>query len=704
MTRIKQIKRYKLDYILSAITFLMALTAGQIASGNIGIMLLSSGLLKLAFILLIVGDVRLIVLKRREFCHSGILSLFFLVSAFFWDISLSKSQNFQDISWGNATLGIIALNLSAIFWTVIFFTSFFTKRERNLLSILSKDFLPIVLICFSYIVFFFANYTVWFKLDSETYASSIMQNAGTWTFSLANMKPFLMGGHTSYAYAMLLTIGELLIPKFGIGIRVINLLISLAAIVSFYLIVDIIWDHNKKLDVFLTLIFTYAPLFYGISYLVSSDFPLLCFFTIFLFASFYEIIPLKWLMIVCVCFSKETGIFFVVGEYLGETISSYVQKKEDPQRRKHFISFLFDWNKINIYISTIAYLCVLLFGSSGWAKNFRAIFSPSDATGYDIPLNTYRWWHYPIFKTFECFFMNFYWLIWVLVIEMLVSVELYRRSRKMSVNEYLVFIGIQKRQKYYVPIFLTYLTFYLMGILYLTYIHYRYIQLGHLFYVLILGIVVDLIPRKKIGQKEWLLFPVLALFFIESFVLFDPVTFAFFKKFDAGNGRLVSTRQYWYITLNDENSIGYYWEAEDSVMAGHYLAEGTEYNRETIGLQRVLEKSFTDIDYKSDKLIVLNNIGGWIEYTCGELFGVMDAGGWFWDPDYKTVVRYDTGIPITFVTDDVDLRQYQMFNEIYYFDLPFNEFHSSNILQNNAYFSMTSESCGRWKIDIYQLK
>lgn len=655
---------------------------------------------KTTFVFLIIGNIRLIASRRQEFRHSGTLSLLLLVSALFWDISLVSSRNIHDINLGNAILGVISLNFSAIYWCYIYLIALSKRRKYSYW----RDSIPIILISISYIIFFSANYSVWFKIDSETYASSIAKNAGMWTFSLAHMEPFLMGGHMSYAYAMLATIGELLIPEFGIGIRIINLLLSIATILSFYLITDIIWNHNIKLNIFLTLIFTYAPLFYGISYLESTDFPLLCFFTIFLLASFTDNIPLKWLMIVCVCFSKETGIFIVAGEYIGEAISYYVQENGNSKNKNNFFLILFDWDRINIYLSIIAYFCTLLFGSGGWANNFRRIFKPIDTSGYDIPQYPYKEWHYPIFKTFECFYMNFYWLIWIVIVVMLVSAGLYRRSKKISVKEYLYSEKINKRLKYYIPVLITYLIFYLIGILYLTYIHYRYIQLGHLFYVLTLGIIVDLIPREKVKQKEWILFPVLILFFVESFVLTDPVTFAFFKKFNVGNGSLISTRQYWYIVLDDENGIGYYWEADDSIMTEHYLAEGTEYNRETIGLQRVLEKSFTDIQYTSDKLIVLNNVGGWLENTCRELFGVMDASGWFWDPDHKTLVRYDTGIPITFVADDANLNDYKYFNEIYYFDFPFNKFHSSSILSLNNPLSMISEYHGRWKIDIYRLK
>lgn len=682
-------------YMLSVGLFFLSMFAGELMTYLPPFSRISNILACLAFVLILGGSV--FSLRERDYAYPWMYAVFFFVAALFWDLSYYKCtldlvRNEQINAW----VGIVSLNVSLLSWVVYCLQN---RRKAGRPAIAWRQYIPLGVICAAFAVLSLLNLGVWFFVDSWTYYSHIAENAGMWNFRFTDMDPFMMGGHTCYAYSVLLMIGELLAPHLGFGQRAANCVLSIATIIAFYFITEKIWGKEKRLrSVLLTSIFAFGPLFYGISYIISSDFPLLCFFTLLLAAAFYDITFLKFIAILCVCFSKEVGVFILAGFYLGEVIVSFAKGEK---KIGVFFRRLFDWKMLAIYSSAFLYVLILFFGSGGWVKNFRSIFSRP--TGIEIPTNTYRWWHYPIFKIFEYFFMNFYWLIWVLMLIAAVTAVTHCRKEKKGLIRYLKEV-LSPHMDQYVPIIVTYALFCVTGIAYFTYVHYRYVQLGQLFYVLSLGIVVDMIPKDTL-KKELLLVPVVVLMTVESFITVDPVTYMFFKRFDAGNGDLITTRQYWYIMLDEETGAGYYWEADEPTMGQHYLADGLEYNREMIGLQRTMEDAFADIDYASDKLIVLDMFGGWESYTCAQLFGVMDETGWYWDPEAGTVVRYETDVPLNLAFDSDDLDPLmKKYSEVYYIDFPFNRYHENDVLKDHPAKDSFSESHLRWKIDVYRLK
>ena len=683
------------DYLVSAIIFFASFMTGILCS-YINIQIISDYLLKAAFIVLIIGEVY--YFKRQySFWNSVFYSFVFGTLALFWNLSYLKcSLEPQYISNGNAIIGLIGLDLSAFLWIYRVIRAFkeAITKEKVLYYI------PLFIICIVYIMMFFLNYSVWFTIDSTTYYLSVADNAGTWGFTFADITPFFMGGHTSFAYSVLLTLGELICPINGYGQRTVNLVLSILTIVAFYKICEKIWDKKDRVrNTLLTMIFAYGPLFYGISYLHDTDFPLLCFFVLFFLASFYRVNAFKYLMIICICFSKEIGVFILAGTYIGEWVIECWGRKE--KRWSGYIKGLFSWKRLMMYSPAFVYIYTLFFIDGGWAQNFRRIFEKNNSAA-EIPLNTYTWWHYPILKIFECFFMNFYWVVWIVFGILLICIFKYCRTNRIKVKEYLIEV-LKGKVQYYIPLIFTYVFFLVVGIAYLTYIHYRYVQLGQLFFVLFLGGIIDCFPHKKRKQK-YLLAPILGLFLLQSFIAIDPVTNMVLEKYDAGNGVLPSTRKYWYIVVDENNGDGYYWEAEDDIMARFRLAEGNEINREKIGLQKGIENAFSDIEYKENKLIVLDDFGEWIENTCGQLFGIMDDSGWFWDDERKTVVRYETENPINIVDDSVKLDEYKdVYEEIYYFDFPFNEYYQNNILEENKPVEEHDEEWGRWKFKVYRL-
>lgn len=684
------LKNYKFYHICAMIFSLLSIMVAQCAkTGKIG--LVANYLFKMGFLFLLIGNL-IILIYRDELAHKLLYTIVFGVFFLFFLLSIVRYTGEESLTL-NAYLGLITVS----------FTFFLGIAEvvRNIRFNLIIDEIKknalIIFICVLYVVLFLPNYNVWPMIDSHTYFNSVVEEAGKWNFDILNIDHLLMGGHTAYAFAILLHIGELLWPYYGYGQTSIKLVMSLVTIVMFYSICRRIWEGKSNFSIsLLTGIFAFSPLFLGISYLTSTDFPLLCFMTSFIFAYVYKNKPLKWLSVLAVCFSKEIGIIIVFGFYMGEFLLSLLKRTGESLSFKKIVCSLFDFSRLGEYSGVICYSFILLFGSGGWIKNLHRVFEANEIKEATIE-QTYIWWHYPVFKAFECFFMNFYWIIFPIIVICVAARKIYRKRHENTecIKNMRLWIVL--------PVCVAYFFFFICGIAYFTYIHYRYIQLGQLFYALILGFFIFDVCPDIVRLQNGLLISALCLFIVASYTTIDPVTNLFFEHMDTGNGEVVSTRKYWYITTDEESGDGYYWEADKEIMNQFYLAEGTEYNRETLGLQRMLETALKMIDYNEEKLIILDDFGGWMENTTGQLFGVMSRDGYRWDANKGTVTRQELGVPLNLSIDEIPCET-SNYEEVYYFEFPFNPYHENDILEKYTVLSEQEACYGKWKMKLYKVK
>ena len=279
--------------------------------------------------------------------------------------------------------------------------------------------------------------------------------------------------------------------------------------------------------------------------------------------------------------------------------------------------------------------------------------------------------------------MNFAWIIFIFALIAATKIQL----KKFDLN--------------FIPIIISYIFFIAVSCLFLTYVHYRYNQLGLFFYTLILGVLIC----NNISQyviRKLCLSVIAILFLIQCYIDIDPVSNLLpFTKVNIGKEEMVSTRKYFYGGAPYYDYA--YIEGDKRLMSQHLLAEGFEYNRQWINFQKVMEQAITNLKYDSSKLIILKNFGGWIENTNGQVFGVMDETGYYWDNNKNTVTRDNTGIPLNLTIGEWDFAN-ENYNEIYYIDFPFNEFHTDNFFDKYSVMYQYKESVGPWVIGVYRIK
>lgn len=611
----------------------------------------------------------------------------FVLLSLFWDVNFIATEN-TSINLSIAVIGLVSLNISAVLFLID------TVRRNDMQSI-RKVFTNREIFGLFFVVLLFAllsiqDFGFWFKGDVFVYYNSIIKGKYQWDFTLNTLSAFLMGGHTAYSYSFFLFIGEHLWHNDGNGIRLMNILLSEAMIVCFYAIVHKLFpDFGKIQKTLLTFSFAFAPLLFGISYLVSTDFPLLCFFVFFVFAYIYDLKIIQWLSVLALCFSKEIGIMIVFGFYLGECIYCACQKK----KKNWFLRFIkecFRGKRIFLYLGVFFYVVPMLLLSEGWMKNLRALFSREPSSGVSLP-NRITKWHYYFYKAEELFIMNYMWII-VLAGVILLVYKLIQYGRKRNVKIKLL------RSPVILPLLTSWLMFLLVSMFYFTYVHYRYVQLNLFFMILFLGVLGTMIKKERL--RTGLLGVVALLFFCQNYVMIDPLTYFLFPKFDAGNQQVVSTKRYFY-----EGRTVAFLDDDDFIIAKNNLHESLDYNRQQFGLQKVLEKAFSSIDYSSEKLVVLDNFGGTLQNDCWQLLGENKTDCYYWNSEKETVTKDTEDEKLNLQTDMAGASiKTDGYKEVYYFDFTFNPYIKDTYLENKTPLDKFDVSSGAWKIQVYRLK
>ena len=181
-----------------------------------------------------------------------------------------------------------------------------------------KNIVPVLLILLVFVLLDISTFTTWFRGDTEFYYQGIcdsVENLKKGKISLAN---FGIAGHICYGYSLFVFIGQLLIPYYGIGIRLTNLLLALFTIVIFWKVIGILFPKLEQWTrVFITAAFAFSPFLLGLFGEVHSDFPVLCFFIWLVYCYITKRQRLCLVTGFLLCFSKETGVLYYASFFAG---------------------------------------------------------------------------------------------------------------------------------------------------------------------------------------------------------------------------------------------------------------------------------------------------------------------------------------------------------------------------------------------------
>lgn len=512
-------------------------------------------------------------------------------------------------------------------------------------------------------------YNLWIKSDGYIYYKGLLSNIGQWDFSLSSMDKFQMAGHLTAGYSILGTIGTIILGKNGF--RVTNMVMAVITIYCFKKILLFFTPGLNKICAFIIqIIFAFAPLFFGISYEISADYPIFAFFVWFICCCYYNKRILALFIAFLFCFTKECSPVFLLGFLIGEFIyyATNIWKNKKQGILKQLKYYL-----INSYVYTayagIVYSIVFLCSNTSWIRlgknsltgqtintvpEMSAQHMPGGrATGFGLDYD------YIVTKLNELFFMNFNWVIFLFLFIACIILICQKKKLKLTTH------NNEEQNISLLPIWTAWISFLLFNLLFITYVNYRYIQLHWFFYVFLLSILVNKV--QYILKKVYAGLAMIAVLLLtECYITVDPVTYLTFDKINVGNIQVVTTKKY----IAYDNIL--YTKEERDDVRGEMLFDSLTYNRQCIALEKLTEKAFASIDYNSDMKVILPPIlNGKTAYTYRGYLGRPEFDTYFWNDKTHNITDNTSDIKINFEDYYSFIDNAKTGETVYYLQYPY---------------------------------
>jgi hypothetical protein len=147
------------------------------------------------------------------------------------------------------------------------------------------------------------------RWDAGTYFNAILEAAGRFTLAPTSLATeFRLAGHPTHAYAMYLTMGQLLRPSNHYVMNTQNLLLACVGIYCFGRVCRRLFPNLTPIQhALITLAFAFNPLYFGASMHTNADLPVAVFLLVVLAAFLSNRLVLFSFGGLCLCFSKEPG-------------------------------------------------------------------------------------------------------------------------------------------------------------------------------------------------------------------------------------------------------------------------------------------------------------------------------------------------------------------------------------------------------------
>lgn len=603
---------------------------------------------------------------------SFLFSLFWN-SAFF---NANTIKNYNFLVW----LGLISFNYSFIYWLSCFIRQNSQVNSINSIKRSIKKYLIPFVVLLLFVLSSLDIFTQSPRVDSYEYVNSI-KSASEWNFTLLEFQNFRLCWHFSFGYTFFALIGQFLLPEGYIGIRLINLLMGCVTIYAFWKIYKKLFSNRSLIiEITIMLVFALHPGFHGILAEVDLDYALFCFFVWLAAAQLYNYKILKIFCFTLLVFSKEPGVIYAAAFAGAEVIYDLFVSDEQGillKLKKVFSGVSGIFLIIGFLWLLIAYLLKDSVWTGGGHESSSLIITAQEK-GNSFGLDP----QYIIFKLQEIFLMNFNWIILLLVI---VSTLLLMRFKKRHIII----------TKFFLINAISFMSFLGFNIGYITYVHYRYIRLNVYFLAIILAFCLHSLSkiRKRIS--------ILGIFIaccivIQNFYMIDPVTFALFRNVNIGNGRIITTRKY---TRDSQSNF-----ILGGERAYNYTFLDSSYNnKQSYGLEAVLEKTLSQVENISSSLIIFPDI--YKEQTLRSMFGRLDKNTYRWNETTNEISDYPGDILLNvIVSTDWEKDMWDQYDNIYYIVFPYNESYNDDLFLQQFSVSDSEEiSYLSWSIQLLKL-
>ncbi|MDY3918784.1 MAG: hypothetical protein SOZ59_07240 [Candidatus Limivivens sp.] len=568
------------------------------------------------------------IIKNNSVLYGQICIVLSVAVIFLYSATFSKLSVYNNVR----RVAFADITVSLLFFVCLF--RYLRKKSRNDYPFMNlkkwikenRVFL-ILAIGYSFLYLFRCGQVP--RWDSEWYFYDLRSACSNYDFTLKSfVENFRLSNHLSWGYAIFLSIGTFWMPDNPFGIQLINLVLYLFALYFVYKILLITFPGLGKKNAVIGCLFVVCePMALGIATEINLDFGLL------VFAIYVWYMHMKNQRILFLFFSillvntKETGIIILAGYFIGYLSSRFFCSKGSISKRIHTVvknpMFVDGVIIAGIFLAEVLVVfcsgSFRLWGTGGntGASSLSFVFGNQD----DI-LNVFCLFnfHYIWLKIKTIFFMNFNWIMTVILCITIIYCFIKRkRIWKYLPEEYAGFYGAV-------------IVFFIFSVSYVTHNNPRY-NLFMVFALFYSGALILLWIFQHYKKFITICFAFLALFLMESYTTVDPLTMLMFDNYSTDDE---GTK----IVLPAWNN-------------NQYLADTTVYNTQFHYLDKAFDKLLEICEYQGEDIILTGNQRG--TYYSGRRFEYE------WDREKKTrvCIGNEGTIPIHVIESDFWEKQKQ---------------------------------------------
>ncbi len=406
-----------------------------------------------------------------------------------------------------------------------------------------------------------------------------------WTKNISD----LMILHKTFAYALWTGMGRLIVEDGPEGYLMMQVLEGAFAVYAFYrCLLTVFKDAYVEAAVF-SAVFAFSPYLFGQTPILSMDFGVLCFGTLFFLTFLKDYDLLIPLMGISFLFTKETSSFLYAGIIFGAFLAEWIfhrGKYREIRLKKYFLSVVPGALWIGLYF--------LL--PNGWGA-YEGVGGEINT----IAFPAVNFWE----REKQYLFLNFNWLLLLLLCFGILRlvIQTFRKNGKTGKNEErAILMGMSLGALLFLIIFFA---------IFYTYLLPRYIMSVCIGYGFLLAIV--FLSTRDHGKKDMLSIVaggILAILMLgQSYGNIDPVSNHVFYEIYWGNGTI----------LNCINST--------------YIDDYMALNREFMGYAEVFEKAATEGGFE-EGTIIITPPKNFTSLENGQQYG----RAWLWDAERGRMV------------------------------------------------------------------
>lgn len=520
------------------------------------------------------------------------------------------------------------------------------------------------------------------KGDSVEYYDKIIRICKGFSFNPNDISLLKSSGHSCYSYSLFSTIGENIIPYFGLGVRIENIIIWMICILFVWRILkELVKNISQPVLAGCVACFALTPLILGNIQEISVELYVLLFFVLFVYFNISKKHILEVFFAICFVFAKEPDIAILAGYYIGifskHIISTFFSQKEKTNLfDKDFII-----SSLSVYIAITTFFLYFVVDVS-WGNNASfdyTNYTPGNRFGFNMV--------YFISKLKQLFVLNFAWIP-VLVIALGLLICLYRKTN-WNIKEY-------------IPLIFSYVFFLATQLFYLTFVLPRYIMLQYFYLYVVLAFVLHNLDIKRKPLKYAMLGASL-LFGVQNFYNIDPISYIAFEILDIGNGYMVFDNP---LYIGDKGELITYKDGEIPYIQPYGMT-----NKQFSYFDKSLEIALAKINYSANDLIVLPQS---FDLYPDNFYWGNHLASYYFDTDTKRfmllinehVPKYDSAVKVNVIQLGIDstFETLEDYNRIYYFDFSF-----SDSIDQTIHFQHHTEKADTivyrgWKFDIYEME